>query len=447
MATRDADILSFEEADTLVGPRIPSPLSVAQDVGPSPCGQKTSSKCETCFTLQSSVAAADRQLSRLRRIQSIHFVCTARYCARLVICVSFVLGIPQMLASDNDGSRASLGAEEASLPQPVSSRQVKLPKSDKYDVDRIGQRDIGHGLNEYSLERERAMGERMASAIDRGTRFVADPEVNDYINRLAQNVVRHSDAEVPFRIKVIDSSGCRVFSLPGGFLYIDKGLIAEVDTEAQLAALLAHEIAHVAARHATRLATRKHAWNLLSIPLVWASGPAALGTKQIGPLSLNKFNRDAEIEADLLGIEYQYAAGYDPNAFVEALEKLYGKENQGRANSSPGRATTLHTQIARVFSSYPPIDERIQKLQTEISSFLPTRNDYVLDTSEFQAVKAKVTDRLILRRNRSGDGPAEGPVLRRAQSDDLEPTHFAESRTVTKGPLSPVFSYLPVSGH
>jgi len=348
------------------------------------------------------------------------------------------------LAADNEGSRAPGAAEDGSLQPPVSSRDVKSPKSDKYDVDRIGQRNIGHGVNVYSLERERAMGEAMASAIDSHTTFVADPDVNDYIRRLAQKIVHHSDADVPFRIKVIDSSGCRVFSLPGGFLYVDRGLLAEVDTEAQLAGLMAHEIAHVAARHTTRLATRKHAWSLLSIPIIWASGPAALGAKQIAPLSLSKFSRDAEIEADLLGIEYQYASGYDPNAFVEVLEKLSGKANRGKANSSSG-SSSFPTQLARAFSSYPPIEDRIQKLQSEISSFLPPRGDYVLDTSEFQAVKAKVAERLILRRNHAGDGPSAGPVLRRTQSDDVEPPHFAELPEVTKGPLSLVFSYLPGS--
>src|SRR5262249_29868039 len=152
-----------------------------------------------------------------------------------------------------------------------------------------------------------------------------------------------------------------IFSLPGGFLYVDKGLLESVDNEAQLAGLMAHEIAHVAARHATRFATRKQAWNILSIPLVWASGPAALGTQQILPLSLKKFSRDAEIEADLLGIEYQYSAGYDPEAFVDALEKLSGLANRNKVNAP--EKMSLHKQIARAFANYPPTEDRIQKLQ------------------------------------------------------------------------------------
>jgi len=384
-----------------------------------------------------------RQLASLRGIRFVRIHRVVRYGLPLAICAGFLLIMPQALASDKGESAKSSASAEASAPSsstPASSREVG-PPSEKYDVDRIGQRNIGHGVNLYSLEKEQALGATMASAIDRGTRYVADPEVNGYVSRLAQNLVRHSDAEVPFRVKVIDSSDHRVFSLPGGFLYIDRGLIAEVDSEAQLAALMAHEIAHVAARHATRLATRKSAWNVLSIPLIWASGPAALGTKQIGPLSMKKFSRDAEIEADLLGIEYQYAAGYDPNAFVEALEKLHGKESAREANRS-----SLRNQIVRAFSNYPPMDVRMQRLQTEISAFLPARNDYVLDTSEFQAVKAKVTDRPILRRSRPGDDPIAGPVLRKPPAENVESTHLdATSRAITKGRLHPVFSYLPAS--
>jgi beta-barrel assembly-enhancing protease len=350
-----------------------------------------------------------------------------------------------MWASDVDGARDSKGSNEAtSAASPASPPPTPL-KPDKYDVDRIGQRNVSRGLNVYSLERERAMGQAMAAVVDRGTIFVADPEVTSYVTRLAQNLARHSDAEVPFTIKVIDSLNRRVFALPGGFLYVDKGLIADVDNEAELAALMAHEIAHVAARHATRFATRKHAWSVLSIPIIWASGPAALGTQQIGPLNLRKFARDAELEADLLGIQYQYAAGYDPQAFVEALEKLSGLEKQHRPKA-PSAGKSLHDQIARAFASYPPTDERIQKVQSEIANFLPERNDYILDSSAFQQVKARLADRPVLRRHSSGDSVADGPVLRRPPGLESESPNLAtQSPAITKGRLPLVFSYLPDS--
>jgi beta-barrel assembly-enhancing protease len=371
------------------------------------------------------------------------------YYALLVLCITSLLLCGQRVwASDVQGSRKSNAAEAASssassTSQTAPGAEGKTEKSGKYDVDRIGQRSIGRGVNLYSLQKERALGESMASAIDRGTRFVADPDINSYINRLGQKIARYSDAEVPFTIKVIDSPNLRVFALPGGFLYVDKGLIMEVDSEAELAGLMAHEIAHVAARHATRLATRRYAWNMLTVPLAYLSGPAAIGTKQIGPLTLKKFSRDAEIEADLLGIEYQYAAGYDPEAFVEALEKLHSK-----AKAPPTTAkASLRDQIARAFASYPPTEERIQKVQTAISTLLPSRNDYLFDTSEFQEVRAKLTwaDRPILRRHPAGDdSPTNGPVLHRHPTQDSQQFRLAgNSPIVTKGRLSSVFSYLP----
>jgi predicted Zn-dependent protease len=378
-----------------------------------------------------------------------------RYFARLVISTGLLFGVQTVWASDAPGSRISNAAGEpsnsaTSTSQPVPGTEEKTEESRKYDVSRIGQRSIGHGVNLYSLQKERALGESMASAIDRGARFVTDPEINDYIARLGQKIARNSDAQVVFTIKVIDSPDLRIFALPGGFLYVDKGLIMGVDSEAELAGLMAHEIAHVAARHATRFATRKYAWNMFSIPMAWLSGPAALGTKQIAPLSLKKFSRDAEIEADLLGIEYQYAAGYDPQTFVEALEKLQSKNTQLRARIAKALPVTdkvpLFDQVARAFASYPPTEERIQKAQVEISALLPGRKDYVVDTSEFQAVKAKLTweDRPILRRVRAEDSTANGPVLHRHPTQDTQLRSVADSSPlVTKGRLSSVFSYLP----
>jgi len=331
----------------------------------------------------------------------------------------------------------------------------KIEKSGKYDVNRIGQRKVGQGLNLYSLEKERALGEAIAAAIDRHTTFVADQGISEYVRQLAQKIARNSDAQVPLTVKVIDSPDLRVFGLPGGFLYVDKGVILEVGSEAELAGLMAHEIAHIAARHATRLASRKHAWDMLSIPLSYISGPAAIGTNQIAPLSLKKFNRDSEIEADLLGIEYQYAAGYDPQAFVEALERLHSKEIQMKeriAKAAPMAVKIpFHAQIAREFSNYPPTEERIQKVQAVISTFLPRRDDYVCDTSEFQEVRAKLVsvDRPVLRRQRAGE-QANGAVLYRRGSQSPEKEDLAgDYAAVTKGrsytgQSFSIFSHLPV---
>ena len=364
--------------------------------------------------------------------------------ARLAICATLLLlCVLRLEASDAPASCASNGAghtssSASSTPPAASGTEAKTEKSGKYDVDRIGQRSVGKGANLYSLEKERSIGQAMAAAIDLHTKFVDDPDINDYVNRLGQKIARNSDAQVHFTIKVIDSPDFTTFALPGGFLYVDKGLIMEVDSEAELAGLMAHEIAHVAARHATRFATQKSAWNLISVPLA-SLGPAGLGARQIGPLSLKKFSRDAELEADLLGMEYQYAAGYDPQAFVDALEKLHSKEirMRARANAQPkvgflARMPLPH-QIVQAYASYPPTEDRILKVQMEISTLLPGRDDYIFDTSEFQEVKAKIAraDRPILRRHRPGDSLANGPVLHRHPSPEprqpLEPRVTAAS--------------------
>jgi predicted Zn-dependent protease len=358
--------------------------------------------------------------------------------ARLAVCTNvFLFCALPVWASDAQASPAAnataqISTSVSSTSQAAPSPEEKTKKSAKYDVDRIGQRDIGNGVNLYSLQKERALGEAMAADIDRRTKFVVDADLNDYINRLGQKIARNSDAEVPFIIKVIDSPDRRAFALPGGFLYVDKGLITEVDSEAELAGLMAHEIAHVAARHASRSATRRYAWNMLSIPLIYLGGPAGFGIRQIAgigvPLSFKKFDRDAEIEADLLGIEYQYAAGYDPQAFLEALEKLQSKENQRHARRAGVPVfnflskVPLHDQIARAYANYPSTDQRIQRVQAEISTLLPSRTDYVLDTSEFQEMKAKLAwaDRPVLRRHRPGDRLANAPVLRRHPTQEPE---------------------------
>lgn len=350
-------------------------------------------------------------------------------------------GIIPAVASDMP-AKPSLSAVQqgcAALNPSVEGRQDRKPS--KQDIDCIGQRGIGNGANFYSLEKERALGQSMAAQIDSSTRFVSDPEIVDYINALGQKIARSSDAQVPFTIKVIDSPDLRTFALPGGFLYVCSGLITGVDSEAELAAMMAHEIAHVAARHATRGATRKTAWTMVSIPLA-SLGPAGPASSQLASLSSKKFSRDAEIEADLLGIEYQYAAGYDPQAFVDALEKLRTREKQMQAKADTQNKIgflpkmTLPHSIAQAFASYPPTEERIIKLQAAITELLPAREDYICDTGEFREVKDKLSwiDRPILRRHRAGDGLSSGPTLhRRVVTDDLQAETGASARTILHG--------------
>jgi predicted Zn-dependent protease len=265
----------------------------------------------------------------------------------------------------------------------------------------------------------------MAAAVDMATIAASDEKIKDYLNRLAQKIVRSSDAQFPFIVKVIDSKNPTIFSLPGGYLYVDVGLLLNVDSEAELAGLMAHEIAHSVARHATRLATRRFALDiLLSFPISRMIGPWALPARQLGLAPIEKkFFRDSEFEADLLGIEYQFAAGYDPQAYVEVLEKLDHDELETHARASnrpkPGFFNRLNQDLAHTYSDYPATEQRILRLQDEISTLLPCRDNYVVDTDEFQEAKTQLgAARLVLERRHAGDGKNNGPVLERHPSFD-----------------------------
>jgi predicted Zn-dependent protease len=315
-------------------------------------------------------------------------------------------------------------APAATLAAPPAVEQT-APQQSKYDVTLIGHRNIGTGLNFYSLEREIAVGQDMAKQVEQSSKLVTDPEVVGYINRIGQNLVRNSDSRVPFTIKVIDSGEVNAFALPGGFFYVDSGLILAADTEAELAAVMAHEIAHVAARHATKNMTKQQIWQMASIPLMFVGGPAGYAIAEVAslavPLSFLKFNRDAEREADMLGLQYDYAAGYDPQAFIQFFERLKALEKQKQS------------KIAKMFSTHPMTADRITAAQAEITAYFPNRDNYVVDTSDFEAMKA----RLIASQGRlrlSGNSGVSRPVLRKHTPQDEGGT--ATDQPATNTPAS-----------
>src|SRR5580700_5489493 len=250
----------------------------------------------------------------------------------------------------------------------------------KKDPDEIGNRDVGKGLNWYSVEKEIALGKQLAQEVERQAKIIDDPIVAEYVNRVGQNLVRNSDAKVPFTIKVIDTEDVNAFALPGGFFFVNSGLILKADTEAELAGVMAHEIAHVAARHGTRQATRGEIAQLATIPLIFMGGWTGYGIRQAAslvlPMSYLTFSREFEGEADMLGLQYMYKTGYDPEAFVDFFEKIESLEKK-----KPGT-------MAKVFSTHPPTDDRIIAAQKNIQELLKARPEYVVTTSEFNDVKA-----------------------------------------------------------
>jgi predicted Zn-dependent protease len=281
----------------------------------------------------------------------------------------------------------------------------------KKDPDAIGDRDIGKGVNFYSLNKEIALGKQMAMEVERQAKIIEDPIVAEYVNRLGQNLVRNSDAKVPFTIKVISTEEVNAFALPGGFFFVNSGLILKAENEAELAGVMSHEIAHVAARHGTRQATRGELINYASLPLIFMggwTGYALQGAASVAiPMGFLTFSRGFEKEADMLGLQYMYKAGYDPEAFVDFFEKLQTLEK-----TKPGT-------MAKVFSTHPMTEDRIRDAQKNIQEMLKAKPEYVLTTSEFDDVKGRLQ---VLENGRKLAKPdSSRPRLRRNSGADTRP--------------------------
>lgn len=337
-------------------------------------------------------------------------------------------------STDQNTSAQSSGSQSSSSQTSDNPDQYAPEKPDKNappknvmdNIDAIGNRNVGCGKgigNWYSLDKQVAMGRQYSQQVEHSSKLVTDPVVTEYINRLGQNLVRNSDAKVPFTIKVIDTDEINAFALPGGFFYVNSGLILAADDEAELAGVMAHEIGHVAACHVAREQTRSNLVNLASIPLIfvpggWAVYEGANAAMGIGvPLAFMKFSRTFEAQADFLGMEYMYKAGYDPQAFISFFEKIEAQEKK-----KPGT-------IAKAFESHPPTPDRVAAAQEEMRTILPPRPEYIVDTSEFENVKARLA--MIDNRHKIQNDKDNGsrPTLRRATADNPSDSNGSGSQT------------------
>jgi predicted Zn-dependent protease len=306
--------------------------------------------------------------------------------------------------------------------QPVQQKDTVTPKNSKEDVEAIGNRSVGKGINLYSLEREISLGKSLAQEVERSSKLIDDPVVTEYVNRVGQNLVRNSDARVPFTIKVIDSDEVNAFALPGGFFYVNSGLILHAQEESELAGVMAHEISHVTARHGTKNATKGELMQLATIPLIllgpggWAGYGIYQGLNLAIPVTYLKFSRDAEREADFLGLQYMYKAGYDPNSYVTFFERIQADEKR-----RPGT-------IPKVFSTHPPTPERIENTQKEIARILPARQEYIVTTSEFDSVKGRLRN-IMFSRKVTDNAPGKPTLRTKTEQSKKQPTGNDPSST------------------
>lgn len=301
----------------------------------------------------------------------------------------------------------SAGAALAELPE-RKEEPGRAPRNEKEDVSKIGDRGVGKAVNFYSLEKEIALGRQLAEEVERTATIVDDPAIAEYVNRIGQNIVRNSDARVPFTIKVIDSEEVNAFALPGGYFYVNTGLIELAEDEAELAGVMAHEIAHVAARHGTRSATRAQLVQYATIPLLFIGGWAGYGIQQAAnfaiPMTMLKFSREFEEQADFLGVQYMYKAGYDPASMVQFFERLKALQKKNK------------NFLARAFSSHPMTQSRIKAVQKVIDELLPEQPEYAVSTSEFDDVRARV--KALNARTKETVRDPNRPTLRRKTNDE-----------------------------
>jgi len=280
-----------------------------------------------------------------------------------------------------DGKARALAAVLALL----STAVLALAAPDdarKKDPEAIGARKVDGGINFYSVEKEIALGKQLAIEVERQAKLLDDPIINEYINRLTQNLARNSDVKFPVTVKIVDEDVVNAFTLPGGFLFLNTGLIRLSESESELASAISHELGHVAARHYVRQATRNELLQGATVPLIFLGGVAGVAARELSqiavPAGMFKFSRDFESEADMLGIQYLYKTGYDPSAAIDMFERIQAAERR-----KPGA-------VSQLFNTHPLTGDRIEKTQKDIEHNLPARDQYIVNTSEYEEMRARL---------------------------------------------------------
>jgi beta-barrel assembly-enhancing protease len=261
-----------------------------------------------------------------------------------------------------------------------SSPHQKKPKVSR-DINAIGHRVIGYqsGLgNWYSLDKEKQIGAELSAEYEKSTPLLHDGEVEAYLDRLAQTISQNSDTQFQITTRVVDSGDSFAVTFPGGYQYISRGLLLQMENEGELAAVIARGIAHTSLRSATGLATRASLMNMVTVPWIFGGqdGPIGMSTSDNSrPLTFLRFSRDVESAADYFGVQYLYKSGYSPECFISFIQKVWPPQVR---------------PTARAFSPFPPLSERLHSVRKEINEILPKQSTGITNTENFSAFRAQL---------------------------------------------------------
>lgn len=278
----------------------------------------------------------------------------------------------------------------------------KRSKSDR-DINAIGHRNIAYKGNWYSLDKEKQVAVQFSAAFEQANPLLQDAEIGAYVQGLAQKVARTSDAKLPITTRIADSDDVYAVTLPGGYQCLSRGLLLIVDDEAGLASVLARGIAHTALRSATMDQTRENLMKMATVPLIlFGNSPGTQDTSLAVPLTALKFRREDEQDADYFGLQYEYKAGYDPDAFLRTVQTIW--------------SLPRYSKISNTFGSFPPLSLRLAALRSEIDQVLPKNHSGIDNTSEFMEFKKHLLSLPPAKQEKSPD-----PKLIRALPENSQP--------------------------
>lgn len=216
-----------------------------------------------------------------------------------------------------------------------------------------------------SERQELELGRSYSQEIAKQYPRYADEKLQAYVQQVGERVASHSHrSELSYHFTVIDSPDINAFALPGGYIYIHRGLLAYLSSEAQLAAVLGHEVGHVTARHSVQQQSQSQAWGILGQAVAIGTGVGAAGdvTSALGSAFVRGYGRDMELQADGLGAQYLARAGYDPQAMIEVVEVLKSQDDYARDEAAKAGKPAPTSSYHGIFDTHPGNDQRLQQV-------------------------------------------------------------------------------------